>query len=284
MTQGMDIREGMAVYGAGDRLIGRVERLHGDGFHVSGQHYSRDQVARITGEALYLRGTDATAMTARAATDVAGGEIRVPVTEERLAVDKREVDLGEVDIRKTVTEEEQTAPVTLNREEVKVREVDVAERPLRDDDDAFNEGTIRVPLRGEEAVVAKEAVVTGEVVVNKETVAREEQASGTVRKQHVDVDKAYDEARSGFERTHATAAGTSGRTFEQAEPNYRSGFTAAHDERYTDREFEEVEPTLRSEYETGRATTTGGATNTGGDTWEHLRQEVREGWNKARNK
>jgi len=202
-----------------------------------------------------VAGSD-TARTAKMDTNRTEGEIRVPVAEERLSVGKREVDLGEVGIRKTVTEEEQTASVTLHRDEVNVREVDTKDRPLRAGEDAFEEGTIRVQLRGEEAVVAKEAVVTGEVVVNKETVAREEQVSGTVRKQRVDVDKAYQEARSGF--------------------------TAAHDERYADREFEEVEPTLRSEYET-RTTRTGG-TGTGGDTWEHLRQEVREGWNKARNR
>jgi len=277
MSQAPDIREGMAVYGDGDRLIGRVERLHGDGFHVAGQHYGRDQVARVTGEALYLRGTGTTAAAGLASRDVGAGELRVPVAEERLTVDTREVELGEVGIRKTVTQEEQTAAVTLRRDEVKVQEVDVADRPLRAGEDAFDEGTIRVQLRGEEAVVAKEAVVTGEVVVNKESVAREEQVGGTVRKQRVDVDKAYQEARTGFEQAHATTAATTGRTFAQAEPNYRSGYSAAHDERYTDREFEDVEPTLRSEYETT-------TTTTGGDSWEQLRQEVRAGWNKARHR
>jgi uncharacterized protein (TIGR02271 family) len=117
------------------------------------------------------------------------GEIRVPVAEERLTVGKREVDLGEVDIRKTVTEEEQAASVTLHRDEVHVQEVDVADRPLRAGEDAFEEGTIRVRLRGEEAVVAKEAVVTGEVVVDKETIAEERRITDTVRRQHVEVEE-----------------------------------------------------------------------------------------------
>jgi uncharacterized protein (TIGR02271 family) len=285
MDQSKNVKEGMQVYGADEQLLGTVEQLHGNGFHVAGQYYPFDVVTRVADNTIYVRsagmteGADGsnTARTATMDTAQTDGEIRVPVAEERLSVGKREVDLGEVGIRKTVTEEEQTVPVTLRRDEVNVQEVNVENRPLRAGEDAFEEGTIRVQLRGEEAVVAKEAVVTGEVVVNKETVAREEQVSGTVRKQRVDVDKAYQEARSGFERVHATTAGTSGRTFEQAEPNYRSGFTAAHDERYTDREFEDVEPTLRSEYETN-------TTRTGGDNWEHLRQEVREGWNKARNR
>jgi len=210
------------------------------------------------------------------------GEIRVPVVEERLAVGKREVELGEVDIRKTVVEEEQTASVTLRHDEVNVREVDITDRPLQAGEDAFSEGTIRIPVHGEEAVVAKEAFVTGEVVIDKEAVAEERQITDTVRKQRVDVEKAYQEARSGFQQAH-TSSGSTGRTFEQAEPHYRSGFTAAHDERYSGRNFEDVEPELRSEYERTSATRTGGTTGTGGDSWEQLRREVRQGWERARN-
>ncbi len=273
MSRGNDIREGMQVYGADEQVIGTVERVHGDGFHVKGQHYSRDMVARVAQDRVYLSGTGT--MGGRAATgtgQATAGELRVPVAEERLTVDKREAELGEVAIRKTVTEEERTVPVTLRRDEVHVEEVEVEDRPLRQGEDVFKEETIRVPVRGEEAVVDKEAVVTGEVVVNKETVTREEQVSGTVRKQHVEVDKAYQQARRDLEQAHTTRTGGTGRAFEQAEPNYRAGFTAAHDERYAGREFEDAEPDLRNQH-----TTSGG-----GDSWEHLREEVREGWNKAR--
>ena len=269
MDRSMDIREGMRVYGENDRALGTVERLHGDGFHVAGRHYRRDQVARVTRDGIYLRGAGATEGTARSTTGQAGGETRVPVAEERLTVGKRERELGEVDIRKTVTEEERTADVTLRRDEVRVEEVDVAERPPRAGEDVFDEGTIRVPVRGEEAVVGKEAIVTGEVVIDKESTTRQEQVRGTARKQHVDVEQAYREARGGFERLHGQARASQGRTFEQAEPHYRSGFTAAHDERYAGREFEDAEPELRQ-------------THGAGDNWEQLRQEVREGWNRAR--
>ncbi len=206
------------------------------------------------------------------ATDATEREVRVPIVEERLTVDKREAELGEVAIHKTVTEEERTVPVTLHREEVRVQERDVQDRPLRAGEEAFKEGTIRVALRGEEAVVTKEAVVTGEVVVNKETVTREEQVSGTVRKQHVEVDQAYQQARSGLEQAHTTRTGGKGRTFEQAEPHYRAGFDAAHDERHAGRDFAAVEPDLRAQH-AARGT---------GDDWETLRREVREGWDRAR--
>jgi len=77
-------------------------------------------------------------------------------------------------------------------------------------------------------------------------------------------------------------AAAGNRTFAQAEPNYRAGFTAAHDERYSGRQFEDAEPELRREYET-RSTGTTGRTTGSGDNWEHLREEIRSGWNRARN-
>jgi len=272
----MEIQEGMTVYGAGDRQLGRVERIHGDGFDVAGQHYGRDSVIRVEHNRVYVGGAGRAEGRGRTMAGQTEGEVRVPVAEERLAVGKRDADLGEVQVRKTVTEEQQTVPVTLQREEVRVQERDTPDRPLRAGDDAFNEGTLRVPVRGEEAVVAKEAVVTGEVVIDKTRTTDQRQVSDTVRKQRVDVDENYRRARSGFEQEFTARKDRGNRTFAQAEPNYRAGFTAAHDERYTDRPFEDAEPELRRDYETR-------AMGTSGDSWEQLREEIRSGWNRARN-
>jgi len=274
MTQSQ-LREGMEVYGANGRdRLGTITRVHGTGFDVAGQHYTFDQVENMGDGRIRVRGTGAGEM--RGEAGMTSGQdqdtLRVPVAEERLTVGKRDVDLGEATIRKTVTEEEQTVPVTLVNEEVRVEERDVNDRRATGTEDLFKEETIRVPLHGEEAVVAKEAIVTGEVVIEKDAVSQERQVTDTVRKQHVDVDKAYQEARSGFEQAHTSTSTTTGRTFEQAEPNYRAGFTAAHDERYAGREFEDVEPDLRTQH------TSSGS----GDSWEELRREVREGWNRAR--
>ena len=228
-------------------------------------------------------------------------EARVPIVEEQLEVGKREVELGEVEINRRVVEEEQSAPVTLRREEVHVEQVDTANRPLRAGEDAFEEGTIRVPVRGEEPVVSKEAVVTGEVVVEKDVTAEQRTVSDTVRRTEVDLDEDYRHARGGFERDFATrATGASdewgrGRTFEHAEPNYRAGYLAGTDRRYHGQEFEAVEPHLRREYESGTwgtsgmaggttGATTSGTTGTGGDGWERLREEVRHGFHTARNR
>jgi uncharacterized protein (TIGR02271 family) len=241
-------------------------------------------------------------------------EVRVPVVEEQLQVGKREVDLGEVEIRRRVVEEQQSVPVTLRHEEVQIEQVGTPTRPLRPGEDAFQEGTIRVPVRGEEAVVAKEAVVTGEVVVEKDVTTDQRQVSDTVRRTEVDFDEDYSRARTGFEQdfTTRTSAATDdwsrSRTFEHAEPNYRAGYTAGTDQRYAGREFDDIEPDLRRDYESGNwgmsgtagtsvatggtgmatrgtgATTSGAGRTTGGDGWERLREEVRHGFHTARNR
>jgi len=178
--QGMDgIRQGMTVYTAEGQSLGTIERIQGTSLLVGGRSIARTMVERVTREGIYLNG--------RYAADAEA--LHVPVAEERLTVGKRAVELGEVDIRKTVVEEEQTVAVTLRREELHVEEIDVADRPLRADEDAFDAGVITINLRGEEAVVAKEAVITGEVVIEKDAVSQERQVTDTVRKQHVEVDQ-----------------------------------------------------------------------------------------------
>ena len=238
-----DLGESMQVYGAGDRRIGRVARIHSRAFDVAGRHYQRDTVKRVDDHQVSLRG--------RAADD---GEIRVPVVGERLSVGTREVELGEVEVRRRVVEEQQSVPVS-----------------LRPGEDAFNEGSTRVPVHGEEAVIDKEAVVTGEVVVNKATTAEERTVSETVRRTEVDFDERYQRARGDFERHHASTVGAQGGAFEEHEPHYRTGFMTGADQRYAGREFEDVEPELRQGHET-----------TGGGGWERLREQVHAGFDRAR--
>ena len=182
-----DIRQGMRVFTADGQSLGTEERMQKNSLLVGGQAIPQTAVSRVTKDGVYLDGSYTMGQPE--------GEMRIPVAEERLSVGKREVDLGAVEIRKTVTEEERTASVTLRRDEVHVEERDIADRPLRADEEAFQEGTMRVQLRGEEAVVSKEAVVTGEVVIDKETVAAERTISDTVRKEHVDVEENYRQTR-----------------------------------------------------------------------------------------
>ena len=239
---------------------------------MSGSSRNRDERERLTEQT--------TGRTTRQDVQSTEGEIRVPVAEERLEVSKREAELGEVEVRKTVVQEQVSVPVELAHEEVHVQERDIADRPVQAGDQVFQEGVIRVPVRGEEAVVQKEAVVTGEVVIDRERLVERQNITDTVRRERVEVEEAYNQHRNNFQQHFTQRQGQvqgSSRTFEQAEPNYRTGFTSAHDERYQGREFDEIEPDLRSDYERRQ----GGS---GGDSWQHLREEIREGWNRARSR
>ena len=91
------------------------------------------------------RGFDASA--ARIETDE---EIRVPVMEEELTATVREREAGAVRIEKDVVAEERTLEVPVTEERVRV-ERRVVDRPVSAADaDAFEETVIEVPLRTEE--------------------------------------------------------------------------------------------------------------------------------------
>jgi len=107
-------------------------------------------------------------------------EARSLAAEERARGEAPPTDLGEVRAHKRVVEEEETVPVELQRDEVRVEQRDVAERPAGGDA-LFQEGTIRVPVRGEEAVVTKEAVVTGEVAIGGARATEHQDVSDTAR-------------------------------------------------------------------------------------------------------
>jgi uncharacterized protein (TIGR02271 family) len=278
------LKRGMHVYGPDNRSVGTIDRWDNDNVYIGGRPYQRSMFDRFDKDKLYFSNEGYRSYQSMGRADigdaVAGGEIRVPVREERLDVEKRQGEMGSVDVRKTVEAEQVNVPVELRREEVTVNRVDVSDRPMSvgDAPDAFQEGTIRVPVRGEEAFATKEAVVTGEVVIDRDVVTERETISDTVRKEHVDVDENYRRQREGFrqhfEGRRGGLAGTAvdTRTFDDAEPNYRRGFTAAHDQRYAGRSFEDVEPDLRRQHH-----------STGDDNaWERLREEIREGFDRAR--
>jgi len=114
------------------------------------------------------------------------GETRLRLHEEQLAVGKKEVGAGEVDIHKRVHSErvQQTVPVT--REEVTVER-----RPLHGLADpnariADKDEVLRVPLHREELVTEKRVVPTEEVIVRKRDVTEHQSVEATLRSEHVE--------------------------------------------------------------------------------------------------
>src|SRR5215212_8724432 len=116
-------------------------------------------------------------------------EIRIPVMEEELTATVRPQEAGAVRIEKDVVSEQRTLDVPVTEERVRV-ERRVVDRPVTAADaDAFEETVIEVPLRRETVDVQKQARVAEEVVVGKEAVQRTERVSDTVRKEEVIVDE-----------------------------------------------------------------------------------------------
>ena len=78
-----------------------------------------------------------------------GNVLRVPVHEEELSAVSRQREVGEVHVTKDVVAEERVIEVPVTEERVHVQLVAV-DREAGADETAFQEGTIKVPIRGEE--------------------------------------------------------------------------------------------------------------------------------------
>jgi uncharacterized protein (TIGR02271 family) len=116
-------------------------------------------------------------------------ELRIPVMEEELTATVRPQEAGAVRIEKDVVTEQRTLDVPVTEERVRV-ERRVVDRPVTAADaDAFEETVIEVPLRSETVDVQKQARVAEEVVVSKEATQRTERVADTVRKEQVVVDE-----------------------------------------------------------------------------------------------
>lgn len=122
--------------------------------------------------------------------DASGGTIRVPVHEEELIAQKREVERGQVRIEKDVKAQEQVLEVPVTEERVRVTRhaVDRDVTASGVDADAFQDEVIDVPVKGEEVQLGKRVRVAEEVEIGKEQVQRSERVAGTVRREEVRVD------------------------------------------------------------------------------------------------
>lgn len=117
-------------------------------------------------------------------------ETRVQLREETLSANKRSTEAGQVEVRKTVHEEQREVPVTLRHEEVTL-ERHAVDRPLEEGEITdMQDEVIRVPIYQEQAELHKQARVSEEVVIGKDVVEEQQTLTGTVRKEDVDIDRA----------------------------------------------------------------------------------------------
>lgn len=129
-----------------------------------------------------------------------GREQRLTLSEEQVAIGKREVQAGEVALRKTVETEHVRESVPLMREEVTV-ERHAVDAGSYSGDVEIGEQEIRIPITEEEAVVQKRAVVKEEIVARKRAVEETEQIEADLRRERLNVDRNVDRDAS---RTRTT--------------------------------------------------------------------------------
>jgi len=213
------------------------------------------------------------------------GTTRIPVVEEELRVGKREVQRGGVRVFQRLRETPVQESVQLREEHVKVERHAVDQPASEADMAAFKEGAIELRETAEEPVVSKTARVVEEVVVGKEVEQRTEQITDTVRRTEVEVEQLaagtstnamrgtdYADTTAAADdadfRTHwQTAYGTSGGRYEYYDSAYRYGSTMAGSGRFKNYEWTDVEPQLRSDWESSHPEST----------WDKVKDAVRYG-------
>jgi stress response protein YsnF len=92
-----------------------------------------------------------------------------------------------VKVKSHVVETPVTEQVSLKQERVSVERRPV-DRPLSGNERAFQDRTIEVEQKGQEAVVSKDARVKEEVVVKKDVQQRNQKVSDTVRRTEVEIE------------------------------------------------------------------------------------------------
>jgi uncharacterized protein (TIGR02271 family) len=141
---------------------------------------------RADDESLVDRARDAvTPDTDRTTYDDTDNE-KIQLSEEQLVAQTRDVERGAVRLDKVVTEEDQTVEVPVTEERVRIDR-----RPVDGDvtsgEATFEEGTIEVPVRGQEVEVGKQSRVVEEVDISKDRVQDTERVTDTVRREDVRV-------------------------------------------------------------------------------------------------
>lgn len=238
------------------------------GYDEKAQPYTQDQISKLR---------TSTGSRASTGTDTVrpGEQQKLEVVEEQLNVGKREVEGDTVRVRTRVTERPAQAQVNLREEKVVVERhpVDRAADPA--DVNAFQEATIEMKERHEEAVVSKSAHVVEEVTIGTQSTEHTETVQDSVRRKDVEVEGAtgsqsYADYETRFRNIYNTNYGSSG-SWEEYSPAYRYGYDLANDTRYSQYDWDRVESEARTRWEAQSP-----------NTWDRFKANVREAWDEVR--
>ncbi|MHB0857334.1 MAG: YsnF/AvaK domain-containing protein [Anaerolineae bacterium] len=195
--------------------------------------------------------------------------------QEELRVGKREVDRGGVRVRSHTIEEPVEEDVTLREEHVDVQRKPVDRHASENDLGAFQEGSVEFRETAEEPAVEKQARVTEEVHVGKRAQERKETIRDTLRRVEVEVDDIsgrsdagdYSKFDNAYRRHFLDTYGTSSHDYGYYEPAYQYGSDLARSNRYSNRDWSDIEMDIRGSWE---------QQNPG--TWDDVKDAIRQGF------
>ncbi len=122
-------------------------------------------------------------------TTVAHDEIHIPIVEERLVVDKRQIELGELVLRKTVEEREERTSQPVMHEELEIERVAV-NRPLEAAVQRRTEGEwLIVPVMEEVVVVRTQLMLKEEIRIRTRQVPGVQEVVSTTRHERVELEQ-----------------------------------------------------------------------------------------------
>ncbi len=209
-------------------------------------------------------------------------ERTIPVVREELEVGKRPVVTGGVRIYSRTVEEPVEEQVRLRQERVVVDRQPADRTASVPDQESLRDQTIDVVEMSEEPVIQKRARVVEEVRVGKESTERTETVRETLRHTEVKTEPiqpgaSYSDSRNydaDFQNDFKQRFSAAGGDYGTYKPAYEYGSRITGDPRFKGKKWEDVEPTIRTEY--SRQYPEG--------SWERMKDAVRYGWDRITGK
>lgn len=197
----------------------------------------------------------------------------IPVIKEELEVGKRTVGTGGVRVFARTVSEPVNESVNLRSERAEVTRRPADRAATEAELSALDDRTIEVRETAEKAVVSKTARVVEEVSVGKKVENTTENISDSVRHTEVEVqrlqgDDDFSRHEQAFRSDFQDRYGSTGESYSDYEPAYRYGHSLRNDDRYAGRQWDEIEPDARRDWEAKNP----------GSAWEKSKAAVRHAW------
>jgi uncharacterized protein (TIGR02271 family) len=117
------------------------------------------------------------------------GDVRIPLMEEEIGIEKISREAGHVRIHKIVKTEEKHFRVPVTREDVVIERVSPSEEDARLSPElAFKEQTLDLPLHEEDVQVTKRARVREQIVIHPVIRSAEKEASASLRHEEAEIE------------------------------------------------------------------------------------------------